>query len=279
MRRPRCGPPRSTRHRAAERPSAVFVNPGKSGEVFWDLVSDTMRAAARQLEHRRRDRLRGAQPPHPARARPGDRRAAPRRPTISSSSTRNPPRPRSSRPPTRPASRRSCCRTPSPARRPSSSGAPRTVLRQLDRQPGARHDRRRRPHGEGAGRGRRSQQLGEPRRQAASAGARRRRADPELDRPHRGLHRPSSSAAPDVVSTACCTPTGTRPKPRRSPTAISPGRSAPASAPPASGPPTIRSRSAPSRRSRRTGSCPAATSAWSASTGRPRRSTPSRRAA
>jgi ABC-type sugar transport system substrate-binding protein len=35
---------------AAERPSAVFVNPGKSGEVFWDLVSDTMRAAARQLD-------------------------------------------------------------------------------------------------------------------------------------------------------------------------------------------------------------------------------------
>src|SRR5262245_23093259 len=32
------------------RPSVVFVNPGKSGEVFWDLVSDTMRAAAKQLD-------------------------------------------------------------------------------------------------------------------------------------------------------------------------------------------------------------------------------------
>jgi ABC-type sugar transport system substrate-binding protein len=28
----------------------VFVNPGKTGEVFWDLVSDTMQAAARQLD-------------------------------------------------------------------------------------------------------------------------------------------------------------------------------------------------------------------------------------
>jgi ABC-type sugar transport system substrate-binding protein len=28
---------------------AAFVNPGKVGEVFWDLVSDTMRAAAHQL--------------------------------------------------------------------------------------------------------------------------------------------------------------------------------------------------------------------------------------
>jgi ABC-type sugar transport system substrate-binding protein len=32
------------------RPTAVFLNPGKTGEVFWDLVSDTMRAAARQLD-------------------------------------------------------------------------------------------------------------------------------------------------------------------------------------------------------------------------------------
>jgi ABC-type sugar transport system substrate-binding protein len=29
---------------------ATFLNPGKVGEVFWDLVSDTMRAAARQLD-------------------------------------------------------------------------------------------------------------------------------------------------------------------------------------------------------------------------------------
>src|SRR5215468_7600476 len=34
---------------AYERVNAVFVNPGKTGEVFWDLVSATMRAAARQL--------------------------------------------------------------------------------------------------------------------------------------------------------------------------------------------------------------------------------------
>ena len=32
-----------------KRPQIVFLNPGKSGEVFWDLVSDTMRAAASQL--------------------------------------------------------------------------------------------------------------------------------------------------------------------------------------------------------------------------------------
>ena len=34
---------------AGERPSVVFVNPGKHGEVFWELVSDTMRAAGKQL--------------------------------------------------------------------------------------------------------------------------------------------------------------------------------------------------------------------------------------
>jgi ABC-type sugar transport system substrate-binding protein len=35
---------------APQRVKAIFVNPGKVGEVFWDLVSDTMRAAARQLD-------------------------------------------------------------------------------------------------------------------------------------------------------------------------------------------------------------------------------------
>jgi len=35
---------------AYERVNAVFVNPGKTGEVFWDLVSATMRAAGRQLD-------------------------------------------------------------------------------------------------------------------------------------------------------------------------------------------------------------------------------------
>ena len=34
---------------ANERLRVAFVNPGKTGEVFWDLVSQTMRAAARQL--------------------------------------------------------------------------------------------------------------------------------------------------------------------------------------------------------------------------------------
>jgi ABC-type sugar transport system substrate-binding protein len=34
---------------AHEQLKAVFINPGKSGEVFWDLVSDTMRAAGKQL--------------------------------------------------------------------------------------------------------------------------------------------------------------------------------------------------------------------------------------
>ncbi len=34
---------------ADERLRVAFVNPGKTGEVFWDLVSETMRAAARQL--------------------------------------------------------------------------------------------------------------------------------------------------------------------------------------------------------------------------------------
>lgn len=34
---------------AHERVKAIFINPGKIGEVFWDLVSDTMRAAGRQL--------------------------------------------------------------------------------------------------------------------------------------------------------------------------------------------------------------------------------------
>jgi ABC-type sugar transport system substrate-binding protein len=34
---------------ANERVRVAFVNPGKSGEVFWDLVSETMRAAAGQL--------------------------------------------------------------------------------------------------------------------------------------------------------------------------------------------------------------------------------------
>jgi ABC-type sugar transport system substrate-binding protein len=34
---------------ANERLRVAFVNPGKTGEVFWDLVSETMRAAARQL--------------------------------------------------------------------------------------------------------------------------------------------------------------------------------------------------------------------------------------
>jgi ABC-type sugar transport system substrate-binding protein len=33
-----------------KRPQVVFLNPGKSGEVFWDLVSDTMRAAGKQLK-------------------------------------------------------------------------------------------------------------------------------------------------------------------------------------------------------------------------------------
>jgi len=35
---------------ARERVKVIFVNPGKVGEVFWDLVSDTMRAAGRQLD-------------------------------------------------------------------------------------------------------------------------------------------------------------------------------------------------------------------------------------
>jgi ABC-type sugar transport system substrate-binding protein len=34
---------------AETRLRVAFVNPGKTGEVFWDLVSATMRAAARQL--------------------------------------------------------------------------------------------------------------------------------------------------------------------------------------------------------------------------------------
>jgi hypothetical protein len=34
---------------ANARIKATFLNPGKVGEVFWDLVSDTTRAAARQL--------------------------------------------------------------------------------------------------------------------------------------------------------------------------------------------------------------------------------------
>ena len=33
-----------------KRPQVVFLNPGKTGEVFWDLVSDTMRAAGKQLK-------------------------------------------------------------------------------------------------------------------------------------------------------------------------------------------------------------------------------------
>lgn len=36
--------------RAAGRPSVTFINPGKTGEVFWDMVSATMRAAAAQLD-------------------------------------------------------------------------------------------------------------------------------------------------------------------------------------------------------------------------------------
>ncbi len=35
---------------AHERLKVTFLNPGKTGEVFWDLVSDTMRAAGRQLD-------------------------------------------------------------------------------------------------------------------------------------------------------------------------------------------------------------------------------------
>ena len=35
---------------AKERPRVVFINPGITGEVFWSLVSDTMQAAADQLD-------------------------------------------------------------------------------------------------------------------------------------------------------------------------------------------------------------------------------------
>ena len=30
-------------------PSVVFINPGKTGEVFWDMVSDFMQQAGEQL--------------------------------------------------------------------------------------------------------------------------------------------------------------------------------------------------------------------------------------
>lgn len=36
-------------HPGLKRPQVVFINPGKTGEVFWSLVSSTMVAAAKQL--------------------------------------------------------------------------------------------------------------------------------------------------------------------------------------------------------------------------------------
>ena len=30
-------------------PTVVFINPGKTGEVFWDMVSDFMQQAGQQL--------------------------------------------------------------------------------------------------------------------------------------------------------------------------------------------------------------------------------------
>jgi ABC-type sugar transport system substrate-binding protein len=34
----------------AKRLNIVFVNPGKTGEVYWDMVAQTMQAAGRKLD-------------------------------------------------------------------------------------------------------------------------------------------------------------------------------------------------------------------------------------